>query len=129
MPQAANITIANGANVQKTFTLMTPAAGDGSYAQWRLKEGAIATVFPRLAALARNGNKARKANLKLQVPSSYTDAATGLPKVGSSFDFNVEVTVPDDFPEALRDDAKAFARGFIAHPIIQEMIRDAFAAT
>ena len=47
MPQAIDIVIYNGAStpVEKTFTLIAPAAGDGSYANWRLKEGTIASVF------------------------------------------------------------------------------------
>lgn len=131
MPQATDLIINNGAGtpVAKTFVLVAPAAGDGSYANWRLKEGAIASVFPRIAALARAGKGSRKANIKLQIPSSYTDTVTGLTKVGSAFDLNVDVTVPDDFPEALRNDAQAFAVNLVSNAIIKAMIRDAYSAT
>ena len=129
MPQAVDIVLKNGAGVSKTFTLMTPAAGDNSYAQWRLKEGAIPSIFPRIAMLARAGNRARKAEIKLQVPSSYLDTVTGLTKVGSQFDLKIEVTVPDDFPEALREDTKSFAKELVANAIAQAMVRDAYPAT
>lgn len=132
MPQAADIVINNGAGtpVAKTFTLISPAAGDGSYANWRLKEGTISTIFPRIAISARqNGNRARKANVKLQIPSSYTDTVTGLTKVGSSFDLSVDVTVPDDFPEALKNDAVAFATNMMANAIVKAVVRDAVPAT
>lgn len=132
MPQAQDIIINNGAQtpVAKTFTLISPAAGDGSYANWRLKEGTISTIFPRIAIAARaNGNRARKANIKLQIPSSYTDSVTGLTKVGSSFDFSVDVTVPDDFPEGLKNDAVAFATNLMASAIVKAVIRDAVPAT
>lgn len=132
MPQAADIVLKNGAStpVDKTFTLISPSAGDNAYANWRLKEGVISTIFPRIATLARaNGNKARKANIKLQIPSSYTDTVTGLTKVGSSFDMNVDITVPDDFPEALKNDAVAFATNLMANAIIRAIIRDAVPAT
>lgn len=129
MPQAADIVLKNGAAISKTFALMTPAAGDNSYAQWRLKEGAIPSIFPRIAMLARAGNRARKAQIKLQVPSSYTDNVTGLTKVGSQFDLNIEVTVPDDFPEALRDDTASFAKELVANAIANAMIRDGYPAT
>lgn len=132
MPQATDIVIKNGAGtpVDKIFTLLAPAAGDNSYANWRLKEGAISSVFPRIAMLARaNGNNARKANIKMQIPSSYTDTVTGLTKVGSSFDLNIDVTVPDDFPESLKSDAVAFAKNLVAHAITQAVMRDAVPAT
>lgn len=132
MPQATDITINNGAAtpVAKTFSLYSPAAGDGSWAQWRLKEGTIASVFPRIAALARQTpNKARTVQTKLQIPSSYTDAVTGLTKVGSTFDAEVRVTVPDDFPENLKNDASAFLSNLVNHALIKAMNRDALPAT
>lgn len=127
MPQATDITINNGAStpVAKTFTLYAPAAGDNSYANWRLKEGAISSVFPRIAMLARpTSNNARKSIVKLRIPSSYTDTVTGLTKVGSSFDMEINTSVPDDFPEALKNDAVAFAKNLVAHSITQAVMRD-----
>lgn len=132
MPQATDLVINNGAGtpVAKTFTLYAPAAGDGSYANWRLKEGAISSVFPRIAMLARpTGNNARKSVVKLQIPSSYTDTVTGLTKVGSAFDVELNVTVPDDFPESLKNDAVAFTKNLIAHAVTQAVIRDGQPAT
>ena len=132
MPQAVDIVLDNGAAtpVAKTFTLVSPAAGDNSYANWRLKEGAISTIFPRVAISTKaNGNKARKANIKLQIPSSYTDTVTGLTRVGSAFDANVDITVPDDFPEALKSDAVAFLTNLMAHALVREVVRDAVPAT
>lgn len=131
MPQAANIVIDNGAGtpVPKTFELQAPAAGDGSYANWRLKEGAIPLAFPRIAVMARQGGGSRKANVKFQMPSSYVDSVTGQTTVGPAFDFDVNVTVPDAFPEALRNDAAAFATNMIADVIIKAVIRDAWPTT
>lgn len=131
MPQASDITINNGAGtpVAKTFTLIAPAAGDGSYANWRLKEGTISTVFPRIAIQAKAGNATRKANIKLQIPSSYTDTVTGLTKVGSAFDCDINVTVPDDFPEVLKADAVAFVSNLLANAMVKAVIRDGVPTT
>lgn len=131
MPAAVDIVINNGAGtpVAKTFSLISPAAGDNAYANWRLKEGVISSVFPAIAVLARANGSARKANIKLRIPSSYTDSVTGLTKVGSAFDFNVDVTVPDDFPEALKNDAVAFASNLMANALIKLIVRDATPAT
>lgn len=132
MPQAIDIVLKNGASspVDKTFTLYAPAAGDNSFANWRLKEGAISSVFPRVAMLARpTGRNARKSIIKLQIPSSYTDTVTGLTKVGSAFDMEVNVTVPDDFPESLKNDAVAFAANLMNHALTKGVIRDGQPAT
>lgn len=132
MPQATDLVINNGAGtpVAKTFTLLAPAAGDNSVAEWALKEGTIASVFPRITASARRtGNASRKVQLKIKLPSSYTDTVTGLTKVGSGFEFDCSASVPDDFPEALKNDAVAFTANAIAHALIKSMIRDALPAT
>ena len=132
MPQATDLVINNGAStpVAKTFTLMAPAAGDNSLATWKLKEGTISSVFPLITALARQtGNQSRTAQIKLRVPSSYTDTVTGLTKVGSAFEANVSVSVPDDFPEALKSDAVAFTANLVNAALIKSMMRDASPAT
>lgn len=129
MPQAANIVLKNNAGTDKTFTLYTPAAGDGGWAQWRLKEGAVSTAFPSIAAMARaTPNVARKAQVKMQIPSSHVDTTSGLTITGSKFDFEARVTVPDNFPEDMKDDAIAYAKNLVAHAIIQAMMRDGLPA-
>lgn len=132
MPQASDIVINNGAGtpVAKTFTLYNPSAGDNSVALWKLKEGTIASVFPLISTLARpTGNNSRKMQGKLRLPSSYTDTVTGLTQVGSAFEFDFSASVPNDFPEALKNDAVAFAKNLIAHALIQAMMRDGTPAT
>lgn len=132
MPQAIDITINNGATtpVAKTFTLLAPAAGYGSVAEWALKEGTISSVFPRISVSARKtANASGKAIIKLRIPSSYTDTVTGLTKVGSSFECNVEVTVPDTFPEALKNDAVAFAANLFQNTLVKACFRDATPAS
>jgi len=130
MPAATNLVLKNAAAVDKTFTLYAPSAGDNSIAKWALKEGLIASVFPFITTSARQtGNSSRLAQGKLRIPSSYTDTVTGLTKVGTAFEFNFTATVPEDYPEALKDDAIAFAKNLVANAIIQAMIRDALPAT
>jgi hypothetical protein len=132
MPQAVDIVINNGAGtpVAKTFTLYAPSAGDNSVATWKLKEGTIGSVFPFITTSTRStGNQSRKLQMKLRLPSSYTDSVTGLTKVGSAYEFDASVSVPDDFPEALKADAVAFAKNLMAHALITSMMRDAQPAT
>lgn len=132
MPQAIDLVINNGAGtpVAKTFTLLAPSAGYNSLANWALKEGTISSVFPVITALARpTGNFSKKSQIKFRLPSSYTDSVTGLTKVGSAFEADISVSVPDDFPEALKNDAVAFTKNLVAHALIQSMIRDGSPAT
>lgn len=130
MPQATDLVVKNGAStpVDKTFTLLTPAAGNGSVAMWALKEGVISSVFPKFTASATRNSQSGKLRLKLVVPSSYTDTVTGLTSVKSAFMAEVNVAVADDFPEANKNDAVAFTANLVNHPLVKAMIRDALGA-
>lgn len=132
MPQAVDLVLANGAGtpVNKTFTLFAPSAGDNSVATWKLMEGTIASVFPLITTSARaTGKQSRKVQGKLRLPSSYTDTVTGLTQVSSAFEFDFSASVPDNFPESLKNDAVAFAKNLIAHALIQSMMRNGTPAT
>lgn len=130
MPQATDLVIKNNAAVDKTFTLLSPAAGDNALASWALKEGSISSVFPKITALARpTGNAARRVQIKLRIPSSYTDTVTGLTQVSSAFEADIYATVPDNYPEALKNDAVAFTKNLVATTLAQAMIRDGLSAT
>jgi len=132
MPAATDLVLNNGAGtpVAKTFTLLAPAAGYNAVAAWALKEGTISSVFPKITILARpTGNQSKKSQIKLQIPSSYTDTVTGLTKVGSAFEADVSVSVPDDFPEALKNDAVAYTKNLVAHALVQAVMRDGSPAT
>lgn len=132
MPQAIDLTVKNGAAtpVDKTFTLVTPAAGDGGLARWCLKEGSISAVFPELTAVARaTTNESRRLSVRLRIPSSYTDAATGLTMVNSYAEMNASFSLPASYPEALKADFVAFAINLLSTNLLREMIRDAYPAT
>lgn len=132
MPQAADIVLNNGAGtpVAKTFSLYSPAAGDNSTAVWALKEGVISSIFPRITASARaTGNNSRQVQIKLRIPSSYTDTVTGLTKVGSAYEVNATISVPNDYPEALKNDAVAFTQNLMANAIMKSCYRDGLPAT
>jgi len=127
MPQATDVVINNGAGtpVAKTFTLLSPAAGYNAVASWALKEGTISAVFPQITALARpTGNQSKKTQIKFRLPSSYTESVTGLTKVGSAYEADISVSVPDDFPEALKNDAIAFTANLVNHVLFKAMMRD-----
>lgn len=130
MPQAANLVVKNAANVDKTFTLLSPAAGYGMPAEWALKEGATSVVYPTFTLAAhKTQNRSRKTALKARIPATYTSVATGLPVVSSVFEFNGTVTVPDDFPDSQKDDAVAYVANLIATVAVKASIRDGLPQT
>lgn len=137
MPQAINIVLKNGAGtpVDKTFTLLAPSAGYESVAEWALKEGVISTIFPRITTSVRAakrvaGRAASKViEVKLAIPSSYTDTVTGTTVVGSRFESVTRTTVPDDFPEALIPDAVAFTANLANNALIKAMTAERSPAT
>lgn len=132
MPQAIDLTVKNGATppVDKNFTLLAPAAGNGGIAEWALKEGSISKVFPRFTAVASpTGNDSRGLKMKLRIPASYQDTVTGLTVVDSQFEINISVAVPNSFPEDKKADAVAFFSNIMSHSLIRAMIRDGLSAT
>lgn len=136
MPQATDLVIKNAAGTDKTFTLITPAAGYGSLAQWYLKEGAISSVFPLLTALARpsqrsakNGGSAQHLSIRFRMPSSYVDTTSGLTFAGVAWEFNLSVAVPQAYPETLKADAVAFATNALKTALLTQMLKDGTPAT
>lgn len=130
MPTATDLVIKNGAAADKTFTLISPAAGDGGLAQWALKEGTISSVFPVLTAVAaRTGNNSRNLKVKFKLPSSYTDAVTGLTNVNAAAEMNVTFSIPASYPEGLKSDFAAFAVNALNTALFKAMIKDAYSAT
>lgn len=129
MPQATNLTIKNGAAVDKIFELISPAAGDGGIAEWALREGAISSVFPRITLSAAKAAKGRNAKLKVRVPSSYNDAVTGLTNVASAAEFNATYSVPADFPESKKDDYIAYVTNTVNSALMKACGRDALPCT
>lgn len=122
---ANNITVKNGSNVDKTFTLLSPAAGYGSIAAWALKEGVTSTIFPKVTATATQGPQSASAHIKIAMPSSYTDPATGLTVVKNRAEANLKIAIPADFPEASKDDWAAYVCNLLASAELRGVIRDA----
>lgn len=132
MPQAIDLVVKNGAAtpVDKTFTLLSPAPGYGQPAEWALKEGESSVLFPTFtASAAKTTNASRNLKVKVRVPASYTDTATGLKVKLSAFEFNGTATVPDDFPENLKPDAVAYTCNLLATALVKAMMKDGYPAT
>lgn len=110
MPAAqATLVLNNHANVAKTFTLASPAAGYGSIAEYVLREGAVAAVFPRITFQANRNRTSNQGHMKLSVPSSITDPVTGLVRVTDKFEIYIKAVAPDNYPEDQKDHVVAFA--------------------
>lgn len=127
MPQAQNLVIKNGANVDKTFTLYAPAPGDTGNATWKLKEGADSRFFPLITVGTKVTSGARKLTLRLRVPRSPLAGDNGGP-AASAF-AALDVTVPDQFPEDMKNDWVAFLVNTLQNVDIKAALRDAVPLT
>lgn len=138
MPQAVNLTLKNGAAtpVNKTFTLLAPAAGYAGIAEWALKEGVSPNVFPRITAMARQGNtpngvKAtnKVIQIKVRTPVYYTDPATSMPQIVDYGEVMVSVKLPDSMPTAARADLAAYTSSLLGDSMVKAMFEDGAPAT
>lgn len=127
MPQAADLVINNGAGtpVAKTFTLIFPAAGIGGTALWELQEGGNSSVFPSLSAILRPDPsiKGYSSVFKWNYPQSYTDADTSLVKSGSKAEAILTVKMPDDWPEAEKNNFVAYIVNGVALAPVKAFLR------
>lgn len=130
MPQAQDIVTKDNAGTTVTFTCMSPAAGDGAIASY-MEKGGVAPIVNNTITVsaAKTGVGSRKVTVKQRFPASYVDPVTGLPKVTSAIEVNSSVSVPDLFPEAMRDDVLARHSNVWMDPSIQKAIRDALSLT
>lgn len=124
--QAKDLVVNNAAAVSKTFKLLSPSAGLGAIASWYLREGPISSVFPSLTTSANRSTVSRvdSAQVKFKLPSSFTDSVTGLTNVGSHAELTVNVRIPQDFPEALRDDFVAYSLNLLGTDVVKSLVRD-----
>lgn len=133
MPQAVDLVIKDGATtpVDKTFTLITPAAGDGGVAKWVLKEGAISGAFPVITAQAAESvtGKQRTLKVRFKLPSSFVDPATGRTIVTRGGQMNAVFDIPDEMPESSKSHFVAYSTNVLKTALMQAMIRDAYPAT
>lgn len=130
MPQAIDLTVKNGATtpVDKTFELINPAAGDGGIAYWALREGTISSVFPSFSYSAYKNvtGKSRIGKSKFRLPSSYTDPVTGQSMTLGSAEMNITVSIPDNFPEALKADFIAYSLNLVNTALMKSALKDAY---
>lgn len=129
MPQAKNIVVKNGSGVDQTFTLTSPAAGDGGVAAWRLKVGDSSNAFPQLQVSTQQKPTSRTLRMKFFVPITYTDPITGQTQAAGRAEMNLTWALPNAFPEAKKADTVAFIKNILANQDIQDALLDAVPLT
>lgn len=136
MPQATDLVVQNGAAtpVNKTFSLVNPAGGPSMTAEWQLKEGAIAAVFPTLTNSSNRNrqNRSRKGQTKLVYPSTKFDSLGNAVGRGPTAEFYGTVVIPDDFPEDQKPHFAAYIKNIIATALFtgaNGLMRDGTPAT
>lgn len=126
MPQAINFIVKNAANADKTFELLQPAAGNGSIAEWAIKDGPVSTAFPRFTASSNRTPVSQILTEKIRYPVTFTDVSTGLTQqLCKPAELHVKCVMPHDFPEGKKDDFLAIATNAIASAFNKSQLRDA----
>lgn len=124
MPQATNITVkkADG-TTNYVWTLMSPSAGDGSFAQWN-GEGAsrAAQGKLRIKASSNAARTTRRVNLSGMIPVSAVDPATGLTRAVTLLPLELTLTTPNDMPTSSVTDAVAI----LTNTLTSSLVRDCF---
>lgn len=130
MPSITNITLKDSANADVLFTAIT-GGNEANFAQWLNKVGATPMSFPLILARGgQNGPKtARKGEIRIKVPYVAVSPETGLPTLVSTYDVSIVATVPDSFPESMRDTAAGFVGQLLSHVIPKAVIRDGYPVT
>lgn len=129
--QANNITIKDSTGADILYTLISPAAGFGPSAVWYHKNGISQVLFPKLMAASerRNGQKMTRATIRIEDPTGYTDAVTGLSVATVTPLAKLEVFMPDAYPEDMKDQWVNRVVELVKSDQVKAIIRDALPAT
>lgn len=130
MPQMANITVKNAANVDVLFTALTPSSGDTTLAQWRAL-GSL--TIPALAPQVSSKTQANGAKTGRQVSVNgvfpYVRTVDGVETLVARQPFSVSTTVPLNIPVSVTaDNAKVFAN-LLASALLQAILAEGYNAS
>lgn len=130
MPNMANITVKNAANVDVLFTALTPSSGDTTLAQWRaLGSATTPTLAPALSTKTQaNGPKTGRA-VSVNAIFPYVSSVGGIDTVVARQPFSLTTTVPLNIPvTAATDNAKVFAN-LISAALLQAILAEGYNAS
>ena len=116
MPAIANLSLQNNAATAVTGTALSPSAGEGVPAIWRVETTKPPFARPLIQLSARKNQKGdvRVVDVKVTVPYSVNNTSTGLEQLVSKITFAGSFIVPQDIPTSVSDDAVAYIKTFFA---------------
>lgn len=130
MPQMANITVKDEANVDVVFSSLTPSSGDTTQAQWRAAALATTPMYaPALTTRTQyNGAKnGRSFSLNAIFPVTQVDG--GVETVVAKQPFQLTTTIPLNIPRAKAVRHAKILASLIASALIQEILADGYNAS
>lgn len=130
MPQMANITVKNAANVDVLFTALTPSSGDTTLAQWRaLGSGTIPTNAPALSTKTQPNGPRTGRVVHVNAVFPYVQTVNGVETVVARQPFSFSTTVPLNIPvSSATDNAKVLAN-LLASSLLQAIIAEGYNAS
>lgn len=131
MPTMADITIKkDDGTTNVTYTAVVAAGGDKSPAVWRDNGfGGTPGQRPEVRCTSQStaDNSGRKMTINFTYPSLYTDASTGLTKVGTRANAKVELYVPAEMPDAFAAEFGAQFGNLLAADLIEACMTAGYA--
>lgn len=130
MPQMANITVKDEANVDVVYSSLTPSSGDTTLAQWRASGLATTPMYAPALTTRTQYNGARNGRaLSLNAIFPVTKTEAGVTSLVAKQPFQLTTTIPLNIPrtQAIRH-AKILAN-LIASTLIQEILADGYNAS
>lgn len=130
MPSMASITVKkNDGTTDIVYDVLSPSAGDGTWAKWRQDTGNTAPFSCRPMLLHRvteSGKGIRRVDLMYEYPYSYTDTTTSqvvLSPLRVTFKNGVW-TVPQGLPSATILEAASQFSNLCGHATIKGALKD-----
>lgn len=132
MPNMANITVKNKADVNVTYVAATPSSGDRVPAVWTRNDASgRLDSRPRLSLVTRNSGgqlPGRIAKLDFNYPVLVTNPDTSV-SVGARMVGTIQVTLPTNVDATAVSDACVQMANLFASALIQSVMEQGYAPT
>lgn len=128
MPQATNITVKNSANVDVTFAVLAPSAGDGSPAVYRHESSANRDLRSTMAVRSRAGGQGvRRVEGTISVP--VVRVVDGVSTKRATIPVDFSIAIPAIVTDDEMNDAVVVATNLVASAAVRAVLTSGYAPT
>lgn len=130
MPQMANITVKNAANVDVLFTALTPSSGDTTLAQWRaLGSATVPTHAPALSTKTQANGPRTGRSVSVNAVFPHIETVAGVSSVVARQPFALTTTVPLNIPVSEATDHAVMFANLVKSTLLQAILAEGYNAS